>query len=92
MWMNEKFEKLKAGTIQYAVDLSSGENNKARSKENMERALDLLLTIHSARIVERLEAEKPDLSNHDGSFASLRFWQGYRKGLDQAIDIIEDNK
>jgi hypothetical protein len=47
----EEVEKLKAGIIQYAVDLSFGYKNKTGSRKNMKTALDLLLTNHSAYLL-----------------------------------------
>lgn len=40
-----------------------------------------------AEIIENL----PDLSVHEGSHTSLRFWQGYRKGMEEAAKIARSH-
>lgn len=35
-----------------------------------------------------LEADKPDLSKHEGSHSNLRFWQGYQKGIEHARTLL----
>jgi len=92
---SEEFETLKAGIIQYVVDLSFGEKNKAGSRENMEKALDLLFTIHSAHLVERIEKKKElyksALAKAKGEPITEQILEMQIVALDQAIDIIKDN-
>lgn len=56
-----------------------------------EDVCDFILTLRNSDrqfLRERIEEELPDLSTHEGSQTSLRFWQGYGKAIKTVLELL----
>lgn len=45
---------------------------------------------YQQELVETMEKELPDLSEFKGTDRNLRFWQGFRKGVENCVALLKD--
>ncbi len=89
IWWREAEEKIKAEWDEY-------DNGVFRSLHSTIDFIETLLDQHSAHLVERIKKKKEramfhPMRNQTGE-AVYEYNMGYNDALDQAIDIIKDNK